>query len=230
LVDDDFLSIARAVRLGRRIYENIRKGMRYVVSIHVPIGGLALVPVLLGWPLVLLPLHIVFLELIIDPACSIAFEAEPEEPGLMDRPPRPSGEPILDGRTLLIALLQGGLALLVGCGLLAAVTFAGYAEAAARTVTFSALILMNLGLILTSRTSTRVGRPSWRGANPSLWAVIGGAVALLAAVLLIAPLRSVFRLAPPSALNIALAIAAGAVAFAGFEVIKALVGHRAARR
>src|SRR6185369_15958424 len=96
LLDDDFASIAQAIRLGRRIYDNIGKGTAYVLSIHVPIVALALLPVALGWPLVLLPVHIVFLELIIDPACSIAFEAEPEEADLMERPPRRTSERLLE--------------------------------------------------------------------------------------------------------------------------------------
>src|SRR5262249_52951314 len=78
LLDDDFSSIAKAVRPGRRIYDNIQKAMVYVAAVHVPIAGMSLLPALFGWPLALLPLHIGFLELIIDPACSIVFEAEPE--------------------------------------------------------------------------------------------------------------------------------------------------------
>jgi Ca2+-transporting ATPase len=83
LLDDDFSSIVKAVRLGRRIFDNLRKAMAYILAVHVPIAGLSLIPVLFGWPLVLLPVHVVFLELIIDPACSIAFEAEREEPNIM---------------------------------------------------------------------------------------------------------------------------------------------------
>ena len=89
LLDDDFASIVRAVRLGRRIYDNIRKAMSYLVSVHVPIAGLGLLPVLLGGPLLLFPVHVVFLEFVIDPACSIVFEAEPAEPDVMrSRPGR----------------------------------------------------------------------------------------------------------------------------------------------
>lgn len=86
LLDDDFASIVEAVRLGRRIYDNLRKAMAYILAIHVPIAGLSLLPVLFGWPLVFFPVHIAFLEFIIDPACSIVFEAEREEPNTMRRP------------------------------------------------------------------------------------------------------------------------------------------------
>ena len=86
LLDDDFSSIVKAVRLGRRIFDNIKKAMAYILAIHVPIAGMSLIPVLLEWPLIFFPIHVVFLELIIDPACSIAFEAEPEEADVMLRP------------------------------------------------------------------------------------------------------------------------------------------------
>ena len=99
LLNDNFASIVRAVRLGRRIYDNLRKAMSFIVSVHIPIAGLSLIPVLLRWPLVLLPVHVVFLELIIDPACSIVFEAQAEEPNTMQRPPRKLNEPLFD-RTL----------------------------------------------------------------------------------------------------------------------------------
>jgi Ca2+-transporting ATPase len=88
LLDDDFSSIVKAVRQGRRIYDNLRKAMAYIFAIHVPIAGLSLLPALFGWPLVLLPVHVAFLELIIDPACSVVFEMEPEEADVMRRPPR----------------------------------------------------------------------------------------------------------------------------------------------
>ena len=96
----------QAIRLGRRIYTNIKDAMAYIMAIHVPIAGLSLLPVLFGWPLILLPVHIVFLELIIDPACSVVFEAEPEEPETMQCPPRNPKEPIFTGRTIGLSLLQ----------------------------------------------------------------------------------------------------------------------------
>ena len=89
LLDDSFARIVAAIRQGRRIDANIRKAIRFVFAVHVPIIALALVPALLPWPVLLLPVHIVLLELLIDPACSIVFEAEQESPGLMQRPPRP---------------------------------------------------------------------------------------------------------------------------------------------
>src|SRR5207342_3463562 len=94
LLDDDFTSIVRAIRLGRRIYDNLRKAMAYIMAVHVPIAGLALIPLLFGLPLVFWPLHIAFLEMVIDPVCSIVFEAESEEPDTMRRPPRHPSSPL----------------------------------------------------------------------------------------------------------------------------------------
>ena len=100
-LDDDFSSIVKANRLGRRIFDNLRKAMAYILAVHVPIVGLSLLPVLLKWPLVLFPVHIVFLELIIDPACTLVFEAEREEADVMQRPPRNPGKGIFGKKTWL---------------------------------------------------------------------------------------------------------------------------------
>ena len=107
LLDDDFFSIVHAIKLGRRIFDNIKKAIAYILAIHVPIAGMSLIPVLFKWPLILFPVHIVFLELIIDPACSIAFEAEPEEANVMNRPPRNPHKPLFSGKTLWLSLAQG---------------------------------------------------------------------------------------------------------------------------
>ena len=107
LLDDDFSSIVAAIRLGRRIFDNLRKAMSYIFSIHVPIAGLSLIPAVMGWPPILSPLHIVLMELLIDPACSTVFEAEPEEAGTMKRPPRLPQESVFDRRTVGLSLVQG---------------------------------------------------------------------------------------------------------------------------
>ena len=89
LLDDDFGSIVRAVRLGRRIYDNLRKAMGFIFAVHVPIAGLALMPLLFGLPILFGPVHIAFLQMVIDPVCSLVFEAEAEEDDVMRRQPRP---------------------------------------------------------------------------------------------------------------------------------------------
>ena len=108
LLDDDFSSIVQAVKLGRRIFDNLRKAMAYLLAIHIPIAGMSLIPVLFKLPLVLLPVHVAFLHLIIDPACSIVLEAEPAEAKVMKRPPRNPKEPLFGRKTLGLAVLQGG--------------------------------------------------------------------------------------------------------------------------
>ena len=107
LLDDDFTSMVDAVRLGRRIFDNIQKAMCYIIAVHVPTAGMALLPLLFGWPLVLYPVHIVFLEFVIDPACSIAFEAEPADPDAMHRPPRPATSRLLNAPMVTTSVLQG---------------------------------------------------------------------------------------------------------------------------
>jgi Ca2+-transporting ATPase len=112
LEDDAFGSIVKAVRMGRRIYDNLRKAFAYIVAVHVPIAGMSLVPALFGWPSVIAPIHVVILELIIDPACSIVLEVDPEEPDVMTRRPRSKGARLLDGRRFLRAVLSGTVVLL----------------------------------------------------------------------------------------------------------------------
>ena len=107
LLDDDFASIVHAIRLGRRVFDNLRNAMAYVLAIHVPIAGISLVPVLFGLPLVLLPVHIAFLHLIIEPACSVVFEGEPADPAVMRRKPRSPGQPLFGRHLLETSLLQG---------------------------------------------------------------------------------------------------------------------------
>jgi Ca2+-transporting ATPase len=155
LLDDAFSSIVAAIRLGRRIFDNLKKAMSYVLAVHVPIAGLALIPVLLKWPLVLLPVHVVFLELIIDPACSTAFEAEPEEANVMNRMPRDPREPLFDRRTLLLSLLQGVSVLLIALGVYVIAHLLGESETNTRALTFTTLVIANLALILANRSWTR---------------------------------------------------------------------------
>ena len=110
LLDDDFGSIVRAIRLGRRIYDNLRKAMGFHLAVHVPIAGLAILPLLFGLPILFGPMHIAFLEMIIDPVCSLVFEAETEEDDVMSRPPRPPDQPLFSGALIGWSLAQGAFA------------------------------------------------------------------------------------------------------------------------
>src|SRR5579864_6466896 len=179
LLDDDFSSIVQAVRIGRRIFDNLKKAMAYILAIHVPIAGMSLIPVLFNWPLVLLPVHIVFLELIIDPACSIAFEAEKEEPNVMRRPPRNPKEPIFGLRTTLVALIQGFSALAAVAGMFLWALDGGKSEWHARGLAFTTLIVANLALIWTNRSWTGTIVQTFRSRNIALWTVTAGALTCL---------------------------------------------------
>jgi Ca2+-transporting ATPase len=151
ILDDDFSSIVKAIRLGRRIFDNLQKAMAFILAVHVPIAGLSLIPVLLKWPLVLLPVHVVFLELIIDPTCSIAFEAEKEEANVMKRPPRGQKEPLFSKNTVITSVLQGLLILIMTLAIYGFSLQQGRSETDARTITFASLVLANIGLILSNR-------------------------------------------------------------------------------
>ena len=222
LLDDSFSSIVEAIRLGRRIFDNLRKALSFVFAVHVPIAGLALIPVLAGWPLILMPVHIVFLELIIDPACSIAFEAEPEEPGSMQRPPRKAGELLLSRRRIVMSVLQGLSVLLVVFLVFAFAQYRGESEATARTLAFTILVIGNLMLILTNRSWTLPIIATLRTPNRSLWWVILGAVALLVLVIYVPFLQTLFRFAPLHLTDIAVCLAGGVASLLWFEGWKLL--------
>ena len=226
LLDDDFSSIVRAVRMGRRIFDNIRKAISYIFAIHVPIAGMSLIPVLLDWPLVLLPVHIVFLELIIDPACSVVFEAEKEESNVMNRPPRCSGERLFSRRSLFISLIQGASVLLFVLAMYAIAIFRGQGEADARALSFTTLIIANLGLIITNRSWTRTIPDILRTPNTAQWWVVGGAVVFLGLVLTIPFLRELFKFDRLHAVDIFLCLAVGVVSILWFEALKVINARR----
>ncbi|HSB36653.1 MAG TPA: cation-translocating P-type ATPase, partial [Thermoanaerobaculia bacterium] len=220
LLDDDFTSIVSGVALGRRIFDNLRKAMTYLLAIHVPIAGMSLVPVLLRWPLALMPVHILFLELVIDPACSIVFESEPAEDDVMARPPRPPEEPLFSARTIRSALLQGAGILAIVLAVFAIALLRGQGEADARALSFATLIVANLALILTARSATRTLRETLASPNAALWWVVGGASATLALVLSLAPLREVFGFSRLHPIDVALFLAGGIVSVLWFELFK----------
>jgi P-type Ca2+ transporter type 2C len=220
LTDDDFTSIVAAVRLGRRIFDNLRRAMAYVLAVHVPAAGLALLPVLLGWPLVLFPVHIVFLELIIDPACSMAFEAEPGDPGLMQRPPRRVGASLFDRRLVTVALLQG-LSLLAATMVCFRIGLDHTgSEDSGRTLAFTTLIAGNVALILVNRSWRRSVLASLARRNLASWAVVAGATLILLLAFWVPFLHQLFRFGPASADDLALAAGAGVASLAWFEVLK----------
>jgi len=220
LLDDDFSSIVKAVRLGRRIFDNLRKAMAYILAIHVPIAGLSLIPVLFKWPLVLYPVHVVFLELIIDPACSIAFEAEPEESDVMQRPPRDRKEPLFSRRTVAISLLQGIIVLAVTLAVYKLSLALGRGDIEARTLTFTTLVIANLGLILTNRNWSSTMLESLRSRNIALRWILLSAIVFLGLVIYVPWLRDLFHFGILHFVDVLLCIGAGVVSVLWFEVVK----------
>lgn len=224
LADDDFPSIVDAVRLGRRIYDNLSNAVRYVFAVHVPIAGMAVLPVIFNWPIFLMPLHIVFFELIVDPACSIAFEAETEEPGIMRRRPRPEQARLFSRSTIVLGLLQG-------LGVLTAVLVAfvvamrwGHAPEDARAIAFTALVAGNLALIWANRSALRTAFEKGGVRNTALWLVTLGTIATLLAVLYIPGVRSVFQFSVLHPNDLMVAFALGTISITWFELLK-LIGR-----
>jgi Ca2+-transporting ATPase len=226
LLDDDFSSIVQAVKMGRRIFDNLKKAMAYILAIHVPIAGLSLVPVLFKWPLILLPVHIVFMELIIDPACSIVFEAEREEEDVMRRPPRNAREPLFGGRTVGLSLLQGIAVLCIVLAVFIMARHLARGEREARALAFTTLVVANLGLIFTNRSWTRTVFGILRSPNTALWWVCGGALVFLGLVLYVPVLQGLFRLATLHVADVLICLAAGAVSVAWFEALKFINGRQ----
>lgn len=192
LLEDDFGSIVQAVKMGRRIFDNLKKAMMFIFSVHIPIAGLSLIPVIFKWPIALYPVHIVFLELIIDPACSIVFEAEAAEKNVMSRPPRSLGDPLFGKNAILMSLIQG---LIILACVLAIYRWGiiDHTEQAARALAFTGLVISNLGLILTNRSYVRGLWSILRTPSPTSWIVIGGTAVFLSLVLLIPFLRNLFH-------------------------------------
>ncbi|HEY3281241.1 MAG TPA: cation-translocating P-type ATPase [Armatimonadota bacterium] len=227
LLDDNFASIVQAVRLGRRIYDNLRKAMSFIVSVHVPIAGMSLLPVLLKWPLVLLPVHVVFLELIIDPACSTVFESQAEERGTMHRPPRPLDASLFDRGTLLRSLLQGLTSLALVLAVFVAVKTMSRSEAEARAASFITLVLADLGLIASNLAMAAPAFARSRQPNLALRWVSGASVLALVLTVSLPLGRRLFQFAPLHAADLGLALGAGVLALLLSEALKAPPVRRA---
>jgi P-type Ca2+ transporter type 2C len=228
LLDDDFSSLAKplpwrivqAVKLGRRIFDNLRKAMSYLLAIHIPIAGMSLIPVLFKLPLVLLPIHVAFLHLIIDPACSIVLEAEPAEANVMQRPPRHPQEPLFGRKTVGLAILQGSGILVITLAIFIIALYRGQGELDARALTFTTLILANLGLILSESSSSRLSLKILKSPNPTLWWTIGGGLFFLAIVLYVPFLRNLFSFSFLHSIDLAICFGGGTICLLWFELLK----------
>jgi Ca2+-transporting ATPase len=220
LLDDNFTSIVSAVRLGRRIFDNLKKAMAYIFSVHVPIAGMSLIPVLLNMPLILLPVHIVFLELIIDPACSIVFESEKEERNVMDRPPRHKDEGLFTRKTFVLSLLQGFAVLGVILIIYINTVNWGFDEAEVRTLTFTTIVIANLCLILTNRSWSDTIITTLRTPNNAMRWVFGGTIICLILVLFVPLLQDLFRFGSVPLVDLIICVLAGGMSVFWFECYK----------
>jgi len=224
LLGDDFASLVTAVRYGRRVFANLRKAIVFVVAVHVPIIGLSILPVLFGWPMLLMPVHILFLQLIIDPACSVVFEAEPLEPDAMTVPPRRPDQRLFDAEVMMRGLWQG-----LGLLILLLVTYAGArlitpSEAdrddMARALTFVVLVLANLALIHTNRSWSRT---VWWGlavASKQFGWIALGTLAVLSVVLIVPAVSRLFSFVAPPPFLLCAALGMVALSLLWFEAVK----------
>ncbi len=217
LLDDDFSSIVRAVHMGRRIYDHLQKAMTYIVAVHVPIAGMSLIPVMFGWPLVLLPVHILFLQLVIDPACTLVFEAEPEEEDVMRRPPRNPNKSLFGRRTLGIGLLEGSAVLVIVLSVYLLALYGWKDEKDAKALCFTTLVLANLGLIFANLSWSKSILATLRSANRALWWVITGTLFFLALVLYVPVLRDSFHFSTLHPGDLAICIAGGVLSILWFQ-------------
>jgi P-type Ca2+ transporter type 2C len=220
LLEDDFTSIVGTVRLGRRIYDNIRNAMRYLVAVHVPLAGMALIPLAAGWPIFVFPVHVVFLEFVIDPACTLVFEAERSDPRAMERPPRPTSQRLFTAYSL-------GIGLLLGASELAAVAIvygwalgAGRAEGIARALAFTTLVAGNLALIFANRSHRLTVLEVATRENAALRWIVAGTLAALVAALLWPAAARIFRFEAPAPLEAIAAALAGFAAILWYDLYK----------
>ncbi|MFA6142885.1 MAG: cation-translocating P-type ATPase [Candidatus Omnitrophota bacterium] len=220
LLEDDFSSIVEAVKSGRRIFDNLKKAMAYIIGVHVPIAGASLIPVIFNWPLILFPAHIVFLELIIDPACSIVFESEPAEANVMKRPPRNPKDPLFSRKLLGLSLLQGLFSLTIVMSVFNIALRLGQGETSARTLAFTTLIVSNICLILTNRSWARGIISTFSVPNRSLVAVISGAVLFLVIAIYVPFFRKLFHFGYMHAGDLLICLAAGILSVIWFELVK----------
>jgi P-type Ca2+ transporter type 2C len=220
LLDDDFGSIVTAIRLGRRIYDNLRKAMSFIVAVHVPIAGLALLPLLLGLPIIFSPIHIAFLELVIDPVCSLVFEAEKEEEDVMRRPPRSPARPLLPLALITWGALQGALVLAMAGAMFVFALRNGMPDDEVRALTFVALVLGIFSLILVNRSFSSSVKLAVVRPNVTLLSILLGVCVTLGLCLKVPALRELFRFGVLHLDDVALATGAALLILVVLELLK----------
>jgi Ca2+-transporting ATPase len=220
LLDDDFGSIVKAVRLGRRIYDNLRKAMSFILAVHVPIAGLALLPLLTGLPVLFGPVHIAFLEMIIDPVCSLVFEAETEEDDLMQRPPRSPDEPLLPRPLVLWGALQGVLAFALTAAVFLTAHAYGMPEDEMRALTFFSLVFVIVSLIFVNRSFSSSLVEAFTRPNRTLILVTIFVAVVLTLSLTWPAVAGLFRFGPLHGDDLAITVGAALLSLGLLEISK----------
>ena len=222
LTDDDLAHMTEAVALGRKIYDNLKKAIQYIVSIHIPIILIVALPLLMLWKFtdIFSPVHVIFLELIMGPTCSIIYENEPIEPGTMNRPPRKMGTTFLTWRQLSASIVQG-IMITAGClGIGYYYMKQGSDPATIRTVIFITLLFSNIFLTLVNRSFHYSVIKTIRYKNNLVPLIISITLLFITALLYLPFVRGLFRLNPISLNEIAMCILVGLVSVFWIEIIK----------
>lgn len=220
LLDDDFSSLVRTIRLGRRIYDNLKKAFLYILSVHMPIIGLSMLPVLFNKPLILTPILIAFLEMVIDPACSIVLEAEEEEENIMQIPPRDPHTSLLSKEILGLGFVQGMLAFAMAGGLWFYASTRGLPEDEIRSLVFATLVTINLALILANRSFSTSLVSAFERPNPFLWKGTAAILCIFGIAMFWPPAQRLFHFGPLHGHDIVIALLAGTVLLLALEYLK----------
>jgi len=226
LLDDNFTSIVGGVRMGRRIFDNMKKAIAYIFAIHIPIAGMSVIPILLGWPLILLPVHIVFLELVIDPACSVVFESESEEADVMRRKPKSVEKKLFDRNAATISFIQGFVILVLVVLVFISSLNSGLGEDGARTMAFVSIVFGNLALILTNRSWSQTIFGTFRNRNRALTWIFGGTLFALGLILYVPPLSNLFLFSALGPIDLLICLSTGFVSVTWFEIFKIIKRSR----
>ena len=217
LTHDDFYSIVESIRVGRGIFENLQNAIAYLLAVHIPIAGMSILPVLFDLPLVLLPIHIAFLHLIIEPACSIVFEAEPPHDSLMKQPPRRISEALFHRKLILPSLIQGSGVLVITLGVFIVSLYRHQGEEDARALTFTTLIFANMSLILVNRSWRSTIPQGLRVHNSALYWILGSSLFTLGLILYVPTLRQAFQFSVLHPIDLFISLTGGIFSILWFE-------------
>ena len=226
LMNDDFSKMVDAVAMGRKIYNNLKKAIQYIISIHIPIILTVALPLILGWiyPTIFTPVHVIFLELIMGPTCSIVYENEPLEKNSMKQPPRPLSDTFLNLKELSISIIQG---LVITVGTLFIYQYAvrqNHQEDLTRTMVFTTLVVANIFLTLVNRSFYYSVFTSFKYKNNLLVSIVFVSIALLLALIYVPFLASFFKLSPLNYEQL------GISALVGFAVVIWFEGYKWVKR